>query len=137
MDEQIDNPNNEHKRGEAGRALVSGGSAASEQARREAARLMGSASTPAKQASSRENGKRGARTPEDFTPEVRAKMSASQRIAWERRRAEGKVRTGPAPKPLPEFPCTCGGGDGPDHTSRCPRGRAMRRREKSDMAASQ
>ena len=102
-----------------------------EEVRREAARLMGRVSSPAKKRSSRENGKKGARTSDDFTPEIRAKMSAAQRQAWEKRRAEGTTRTGPAPKPLSEFPCTCGGGDSLNHGSRCPRGRTIRRRQKA------
>jgi len=37
---------------------------------------------------------------------------------------------GRTPKPLEAFPCTCGG-SGLDHKSTCPRGQAIRRRQKA------
>jgi len=115
----------------------------SPEARRQAAAVLGSASTERKAAAARENGKKGGSKPGERagmtrTEETRALMSQAARAGWEKRRATSAGRrTGPAPKPLSEFPCTCGGGAGTrreDHKSTCPRGAAIRRREKASAA---
>ena len=45
-------------------------------------------------------------------------------------RRNGRLYGGRPPKPLEENPCDCGG-EGMSHKSTCPRGRAIRRRQKS------
>jgi hypothetical protein len=107
------------------------------EARRQIAAYLGSVRTEAKARAARENGRKGGRSTADFTPEIRAKQSAGAKAAWERRKAAGNTRTGPAPKPLSEFPCTCTGGDSEqaaDHLTRCPKGRAIRHREQKASA---
>lgn len=82
----------------AGAAMHSG----SEDARREAARLLGMARSERKAAASRANG---------------AKSRGRRPL-----------------KPLPEFPCTCGRGESIEgHPTTCPRGRAIRRRQKAGV----
>jgi hypothetical protein len=39
-------------------------------------------------------------------------------------------KRGPKPKPLSELKCNCDGGDTLNHKSYCPRGRAIRQRQK-------
>ena len=74
-------------------------------ARREAARLMGSARTPAKAAAAKRNANSPGR----------------------------KANPGGRPlKPLAEITCTCGRGEALEgHPTTCPRGRAIRRRQKA------
>jgi hypothetical protein len=73
-------------------------------ARREAARLMGSARTPAKAEAARRNANGPGR----------------------------KANPGGRPlKPLAEIPCSCGAGDSMEHKTYCLRGQAIRRRQKA------
>lgn len=83
--------------------------AGNEDARKEAARLMGRAKTPKKAASSAANGLQGGR-PQN-------------------------LNGGRQPKPMSEIACTCGAGDvtvddagKPLHPTTCPRGRVIRYR---------
>ena len=64
--------------------------------RREGARALGSARTPRKQASSRENGKKSV-----FTEEMREKLKAAQAARRERERQE-KATLGPIPPAVPK-----------------------------------
>jgi hypothetical protein len=76
--------------------------APSEEARREAARLMGMATTEAKQRAARENGKKSRPGP------------------------------GRTPTPLREIACTCLARDAMEgHRWDCPRGQAIKRRQKA------
>ena len=78
-------------------------SAGSEEARREAARLMGSARTERKAAAAREN-------------------------------ARKRIQGGGRPfKPIAEIECTCGAGMELKHSSRCPRGQAIKRRQEKGL----
>lgn len=45
--------------------------------------------------------------------------------------AENGKLGGRPQKPLSEIPCTCGAGESLQHGSLCPRGRAIRRRQKA------
>src|SRR5690348_2485749 len=77
--------------------------------RRLAARLLGSRTSPKKAASSRRNGLLGG--------------------AYGREGAAAGIRGGRPLSPLTAIRCTCGAGLRPSHLAKCPRGRAIRRRE--------
>jgi len=47
-------------------------------------------------------------------------------------RRNGRLHGGRPPRPLAEFPCTCGRGDALEgHPTTCPRGLTIRRRQKA------
>ena len=101
--------------------------------RRLGAAMMGSARTERKAETARENGRRGGRPPgQARTPEQKAAHSAAMQAAWAQKRAAGETMAhGREAVPLDQLACTCGG-EGLNHKSTCPRGRAIRRRRKEE-----
>ncbi|MES2462250.1 MAG: hypothetical protein V4671_16815 [Armatimonadota bacterium] len=66
-----------------------------------------------------------------LSEEQRKAIAEGARRVWSERKASGEtIKQGRAATPLEEIPCTCGG-EGLNHKSTCPRGRAIRRRQKA------
>ena len=76
---------------------------------------------------------------EDQAPtleEIRRALGVIGRIRTPKKaaasRTNGRLYGGRPQKPLAEIPCTCGRGEAMDgHPTTCPRGRAIRRRQKA------
>jgi len=71
-------------------------------------------------------------TPEEIRRALGVIGSIKTEKKAEASRANGRLYGGRPPRPLAEIPCTCGRGDALEgHPTTCPRGRALRRRQKA------
>ena len=94
------------------------------------AAAMGSKTSPRKAAAAKQNAQNNGRKPGyTHTPEERANQSKKITEVWAKKKAAGVTYTkGRDPLPLEQIACNCGG-EGLNHRSTCPRGRAIRRRK--------